>query len=281
MVKPTISKPRRTYAPRKPRVKMPTAKSKNFKSAVVSVMNSELETKKRSVILGGATDTVPINIKASGLADSAYGAHVGNVFGFNQLTIDQGTSQNQRIGRKIENCTLWFKGCIQATFHNESTNTNQFPFDVYMIVYKDKLAPNTNVPDNLKMNDAGKGVKITGTPLNFMLPWNKSRYVIYSNKRIARFKPMPIDRPEVIDTTLQNPTIGSSDNVAFKYYNCKLPCPKTLEFKASDNSGASNQVSNAHLGIGFYVINGSGAALGASQIRATIFPSATLYFKDA
>ena len=191
MVKPTINKSRRTYAPRKPRVKMPTAKSKNFKSAVVSVLNSELETKKRSVVLGGATDTVPINIKASGLADANYGAHIGNVFGSSQLTISQGVAQNQRIGRKIENCSLWFKGCFQATFHNEATNTNQFPFDIYMVVYKDKLAPNTNIPDLLKMNDQGTGIKITGTPLNFMLPWNKSRYVIYSNKRVARFKPMP------------------------------------------------------------------------------------------
>lgn len=279
MVKPTINKQRRSYAPRKPRVKMPTAKSKNFKSAVVSVMNSELETKKRSVILGTATDVVPANIKASGLTDATQGCHIGNVWGTSNLTIAQGTAQNQRVGRKIENCSLWFKGCIQATFHNEATNTNQFPFDVYMVVYKDKLNSNTNVPDYLKMNDSGNATNITGTPLNFMLPWNKSRYVIYSNKRIARFKPMPIDRPEVIDTTLQNPTIGSSDNVAFKYYNCKLPCPKTLEFKAAP--GDTSQVSNAHLGIGFYVINGSGAALSSTQIRATVFPSCTLYFKDA
>ena len=191
MVKPTINKGRRSYAPRKPRVKMPTAKSKNFKSAVVDVMKTELETKKRSVILGTATDTVPINIKASGLTDANNGCHIANVFGSTNITVAQGTAQNQRIGRKIENCSLWFKGCVQAAFHNEATNTNQYPFDVYMLVYRDKLAPNTNVPDYLKMNDSGNSTHITGTPLNFMLPWNKARYVIYSNKRIARFKPMP------------------------------------------------------------------------------------------
>ena len=169
-------------------------------------MNQELETKKKSVILGGATDTTPLNIQASGLADSGYGAHIGNIWNNNNIVINIGTAQNQRIGRQISNAKLYLKCCIQATFHNEATNIDQFPFDVYCIVYKDKLSPNTNVPDQLKMNDSGFASKITGTPLNFMLPFNKSRYVIYSNRKVATFKPMPIDRAEVVDSVLQNPS---------------------------------------------------------------------------
>ena len=137
-------------------------------------MYDELETKKTTTILGGASDTVPGNIQASGLADSAYGYHVGNIWNSNNLTVSQGTKQNQRIGKQIQDCRLWLKCCVQATFHNEATNTGQFPFDVYCIVYKDKLAPNTNIPDQLKIATDGHASKISGTPLNFMLPFNRS-----------------------------------------------------------------------------------------------------------
>ena len=89
---------------------------------------------------------------------------------------------------------------------------------------------------------------------------------------------MPRDRAEgPTGSTLQNPTIGSDSNVAFKYFSYKMPCPKTLQFKTA----GSNLVTNAHCGIGFYVINGSGTALGSTQVRATIYPVATLYYKDA
>lgn len=260
----------------KPRPKSRQQGKSNFNKRVKSVLMSELETKKLTVFLGGATDTVPINIKSSGLADSGYGAHVGNIWNNNNITVLQGTKQSERVGREINNCSLWLKGCVTAAFHNESTNNNQFPFDVYLIVYKDKLSPNTNVPDDLKQQNTAS-TKITGTPMNFMLPFNKDRYTIYTNRRIARFKPMPQDRPEVVDSVLQNPTIGSTGNMAFKYFSYKLPCPKTLNFK----SNSSSLVTNAHLGVGFYIINGSGAALGATQVRATVFPQATLYFKDA
>lgn len=240
-------------------------------------MFSQLETKKRSILIGGATDTTPLNIKASGLADSGYGVHVGNLWNVNNLTIDQGTGQNQHIGRSISNCRLFLKCCVQATFHNEATNYGQFPFDVYLIVYKDKLSPNTNVPDELKITATGITSKITGAALNQMLPFNTSRYTVYSNKRVARFKPMPIDRVQgAVDTVLQNPTIGSSSNTAFKYFSCRLPCPKTLHFKAN----GSALVTNAHLGIGWYIVDGSGVAIGSSQIRATVFPTCTLYYKD-
>ena len=253
------------------------AKQRTFTKAVKSVMFSQLETKKKSVILGGATEAGPLNIKASGLMDAGYGVHIGNLWNVNGLTIDQGTGQNQHIGRTIDNCRLFLKVCVQATFHNEATNTDQFPFEVWQIVYKDKLAPNTNVPEELKINPSGTAAAISGTAINFMLPFNLARYTVYSNKCIARFKPMPIDRAEVLDANLQNPTIGSNSNVAYKYLTTKLPCPKTLDFKAS----GSALVTNAHLGIGWYVINGSGVSLGVSQIRATVYPTATLYYKDS
>lgn len=274
----TSAKPRRRRVPKK----------QTFNKRVKDVMYSELETKKVTSILGTATDTVPGNIQSSGLADSAYGYHIGNIWNNNNLTITQGIKQNQRVGKQIQDCRLWLKGCVQATFHNESTNTGQYPFDVYCIVYKDKLAPNTNIPDQLKIATDGHASKITGTPLNFMLPFNRSRYVIYSNRKVATFKPMPIDRqmlavtiPPGLGSVLQNPTIGSTNNKAFKYFNMKLPCPKTLDFKAAAAGTGSDLVANAHLGIGFYVIDGSGAALGSGQIRATVFPEVTLYFKDA
>jgi hypothetical protein len=238
----------------KPKGKSRSSKPENFDRRVKKVLMNEMETKKITVFLGGATDTVPINIQASGLKDTGFGTHIGNVWNNNNMTIAQGIKQNERIGREINNCSLWLKGCITAAFHNESTNTNQFPFDVYLIVYKDKLSPNTNVPDDLKMTGS-TSTHISGTPMNFMLPFNKDRYIIYTNRRIARFKPMPQDRPEVVDSVLQNPTIGNTGNCAYKYFSYKLPCPKTLTFK----SNASQLVTNAHLGIGFYVINGSGA----------------------
>jgi hypothetical protein len=239
-------------------------------------LNKQLETKKKTIILGGATSVSPLNIKAAGLADTGYGVHIGNVWSTNNFQLDQGTGQNQHIGRTVSNCRLFLKCCIQATFHNEATNISQWPFDVYIIVFKDKLAPNTNVPDALKVEPSGVTSNITGAPLNLMLPFNKARYTIYMNKRIARFKPMPIDRAAVLDSTLQNPTIGSTNNAAFKYFSCKLPCPKTLDFKAS----GSSQIVNGHLGVGWYIINGDGVGLGATQVRATVYPEVTLYYKD-
>ena len=192
----------------KPRPKSRQQGKSNFNKRVKSVLMSELETKKISVFLGGATDTVPVNILASGLKDTGAGVHIGNIWNNNNMTVAQGTKQNERVGREINNCSMWLKGCIQASFHNEATNTNQFPFDVYLIVYKDKLSPNTNVPDDLKMTGSSS-THISGTPMNFMLPFNKDRYTIYTNRRISRFKPMPQDRAEVVDSVLQNPTIGS------------------------------------------------------------------------
>ena len=89
---------------------------------------------------------------------------------------------------------------------------------------------------------------------------------------------MPIDRVELpTGSSLQNPTIGSSDNIAFKNIKYKMPCPKKLQFV----QGTSDLVSNYHVAVGFYVVDGSGTTLGNSQVRATIYPQATLYFKDS
>lgn len=275
---PTRSKtPRvRRKIPRKPRVR----KGVSFNQRVKNVFLRELETKKVSTLLGGATHITPINITSSGLADTGAGVHIGNIFNTNNIKIEQGVQQDQRVGRKIENCKLYLKACVQATFYNPATNTNQYPFDVYCIVYKDKQSPNTSSPDFLKLNTNGDPIGMNGEPTKFMLPFNKARYTIYTNRKIATFKPMPVDRPEPIASNLQNPTIGSSDNKAFKYFSMKLPCPKTLEFKGSSGNTGSDLISNAHLSVCFYVVNGSGTALGATQVRATITPITTLYFKD-
>ena len=270
--KVVATKPKRSVPTRSRR---PTRKRPTFTKKVKTILNKELETKFKTVYLQGSSDTTALNIKSSGLLLNTNGLKITNLFASNNLTIDQGVLQNQRVGREITNCSLYLKATIQATFHNESTNTGQFPFDVYMIVYRDKLQPNTNTAEKLKLGVNGVGTHITGSAQNIQLPFNKDRYTIYTNRRVARFKPMPADRVELpTGSSLQNPTIGSSDNIAFKNIKYKIPCPKKLQFV----QGSYDLVTNHHVAIGFYVVDGSGVALGNSQIRATVYPQATLYF---
>ena len=275
---------RRKFSPKKSYKKRSTPRTTSnkkstpaFTKKVKTILNKEMETKFKTAYLQNSNDLSALSIKSSGLLAGSHGLKISNIFNSTNLTIDQGVAQNERVGREITNCTLILKATIQATFHNEATNTGQFPFDVYMIVYRDKLQPNTNNADLLKLNVAGHPTSITGSAQNLQLPFNKDRYTIYTNRRVARFKPMPADRAAIADSTLQNPTIGSNSNIAFKNFQYKMPCPKKLQFV----QGTSDLVSNYHVAVGFYIVDGSGTTLGNSQVRATVYPQATLYFKDS
>lgn len=276
--------------PQKKKISLPRRKSvksskpkMTFDKKVRKVLNKEMETKYQTAFLGGATDTVPLNIKASGLLGTSNGVKIANVFSINNLVIPQGTGAGERVGREISNCKLFLKATVQAAFYNSISNTSQFPFDIYCLIYKDKLQPNSNDATAIKLGvNNQQTFNITGTAMNLMAPWNRDRYTIYKNKRVGRFKPMPVDRTELpTGSTLQNPTIGSTDNIAFKSFTMRLPCPKKLQFVASSNDLATN----SHLAVAFYVVDGSGAALASGsingQIRATVFPQVTLYYKDS
>lgn len=263
-------------------------KARMFTKNVVKAVGTLAEKKKKSVLLTGNTlgTTVYSPIWCGGLT-AGWTLQAGNGFLidniWNRILIGQGTNNQQRVGNEVCPTSLQLKGFITATDYDRSTNKSLHPFEVHMILYKNKLDSNGS-PASIVEDVNNTMGNITGTAPNSLLTFNRKGYIIHKH-RVFRFKPSPYQDPTAsfvmtdsnvgTGTVPINMTYGSSSNQMFKRFSVNVPMPKTLKF----NDG-SNQPTNTWCSVGFYVVNGDGTALVNTQNRANVYLVGNLRFTD-
>ena len=267
------------------------AKKRQFRRTVQRAVRPVMETKQRQVKVFGLTSLAG-NVTGQNCPGAGLGSgmvHVGGLFQpniFSLLTFNKGTALGDRIGQRIQNCRLSASVCVTANEYNPASNTSQYSCDLYMIVLRDRNEKST-VPDQLKMQPNNTTYYIDGTARNAFLPFNREKYIIYSNKRVARFRaparlvsqqptPVPGD-------ALANPQ--NSYGTSFRNFRCSLPCPKELLFTqaygGTSTTPADKTPQNASCAVGFYYINGSGEAMAAGQEPLNLSMTLKLTFTDA
>lgn len=262
-------------------------KARIFTKNVVRAVQTIAEKKKHCVLLTGTTlGGNSSSIYGNGLSLPTtvlpqYGFLIPNIW--NQILIAQGEHNQQRVGNAITPTSLNLKGFISAMEWDKNTNGSKFPFEVHMLIYKNKLdstgSPKTLVED---VNNTCGG--ITGSAENSLLTWNRKGYTIIKH-RVFRFKPPPLfDKTapfQMTDSNIGtgtvpiNLTYGSSSNAMFQRFSVNIPTPKTVKY-----TDGSNQPTNTWCSVGFYIVNGDGKVLPSGQVRAEVYSVATLRYND-
>lgn len=250
-----------------------------------------METKVRQFVLfGTATATggiIPQDVVGAGLGTGMVntgGLYSSNIVpNFSMLLGDQ---QFARIGMRIQNCRCTATINVSAKIYSNTTNSSQYPCDLYMIVLRDRNEKSC-IPSELKLQQNGTTYYIDGNAQNAFLPFNRQKYIVYSNKRIARFRPPPrivrATPDPVPGDMLENPQFGHG--ISFRNLRCRLPCPKTLTFTPSYGGllppAADISPQNWNLAVGFYILDGSGVALAADQAPVNLSMTCKLTYTDA
>lgn len=269
-------------------------KKKQFTKRVQRAVAPKLERKYVTNMIIGSSGGV--STPGLILGDSILGNGLGNgVFStgglwvndfFASIAIAQGTDNGERIGHTIQNCRLTAKVSVCNRAYAAGNNTSRFPKDLYMLICKDRNDNDTE-PDQVKNLPDGTSYWIDGSPQSLMYPFNRDKYIVYSCKRVARFSAPPVQltstgtAPPPI--TIENPTMGSTGNKAFRNFTVQLPCPKTLHFSSTKAlTGVTvNTPSNAHCGLGFFYVDGSGQLTSSDQYPFMCTMTATLSYTDA
>lgn len=256
-------------------------KNKLFNARVESVINRHAETKMKVTTLTATQH----QIQGSGLRIALNGNPRRGIL-WRELLYDitplrvktnasasDFNSQESRIGNKIQNVTVDFRGLIKSLPFNDSTNYLSSPFEVHMVVYKEKSGV-ANSPDGILTypnNAQGRIDNVTST----LYPWNKNGYVIYKH-RVWKMRSMPeILVENADDHNVINPQ--TSNFPSFRRFRQRINFGSTWLY--NDNDRRPRNVWGC---VAFYVINGDGTDLngGTQQIRASCYLDATVKFKD-
>lgn len=188
---------------------------------------------------------------------------------YDKMPIIQGPSESKRIGNEIYPVSCVMRGFIISNHFDVTTNNNQHPYEVKLIIYKAKKDITGN-PNFIKQNPAGGNLN---TPLDGsipadMAPYNKDMYTIYK-VRTWRFR-----GPANLQSQGNNGIFGSLSDKQFHRFRIRLPVPKKLQF--GDNLTVA---SNHWFSLGFYTIFGDGQIKSAQA--ANVYAVCDLKFKDA
>lgn len=200
----------------------------------------------------------------------------GNALGNAFFSMQQGTNQQQRIGNEIHDCKLQLKGFIHSLPTVNPSNVSAFPFEVHVLVYKNKNDPLGN-PDEILQDGNNANIPINGDDSSTLLPWNRKGYTIKKH-RVFRMKANPIIAVSTLANAIgvENPTYNGPNAQFFSRFNFDVPIKDKLLF---DDAGLFPN--NDWFAIGVYVVNGDGTTLDRTQIRTKLSCSATLRYKDA
>ena len=204
------------------------------------------------------------------------GALIGNLLGNPIFSMNQGTTQQTRVGNSISGCKLTVKGFVQSLVYNASTNSSQFPFEVHVLVYKAKSDPSGTPETLLNMVDNTNSY-IDGSARSTMLPFNRKSYTIKKH-RVFRMKPNLVAETSTGTNVvgIGNPNYAGGRAEFFKRFAFDINIKDVLQF---DDTGTT--VENDWCALAAYVVNGDGLTLLPQQIRAKITAVATLRYKDS
>lgn len=195
--------------------------------------------------------------------------------------VAQGLERCNRVGAEITKVACTLRGWVYALPFNASTNANQTPFDVYMVIYRNKLDPYiTAYPENMKLgqsNDDARPYELDGNLQNFMLPWNREKYTILRHKKIATFRPQPYATGPGLTSSF-NPQTATG--AYFKQFSCKLPCPRKIKFQSLVGQDASADPMLLPWSLAFYIQNANNSK-NLGEFRCKITCESRLIFTDS
>lgn len=266
---------RRTAATKIARAYRKKATSKVFTAKVNRVIARKTETKMRSAQICNNAQVYGAGLSLPGSLTS-YGLCIANIW--HHMTVAQGTSQQQRIGNSINPKSLRLSGVVKSNQFASSTNNSTLGFELHMILYKYKTA-NTGDPSRIVSLTNNQAGAIDGTAQRSLLPWNKDEYIIKKH-RVFKMRCMPVhaniaEVPPSSDPVALAVNPQPSSYTAFQRFRVTVPTPKVLKF------GDGQDTPHEQCSLGFYVVDGSGNSLAASQTRATVYCDATLRYTDS
>lgn len=277
-------KPRRTVYKRRalpPRKKAATTKL--IKRTLATMQETKVAT--HIISLSGTLFTYHYsNIAGGGLGFPGTGAKgwmVPNVY--DNFHIPQNLYQDGRTGNAVTPKSFTLRGFIRSLQWDATTNKQVMPFEVHLLVYRNKQFDNGDPGRMVIKPDNSEGT-IDGTAECSMMPWNRAEIIVYKH-RVFRLRPMPMYQTDApIDTDPPNSGemsvplnvgTGSSLNPGFRRFRVSLPYPKQLKYNDTGNIPA-----NHYFTVAAYVVNGSGQTLSYNQVRAEIYAVATMRYTD-
>lgn len=247
------------------KVKAKTKPKMDFATRVKKIINGEAETKEKVVNIFSQSSVV-----GTGLTTAGLGLVQSNLL--DTLSIAQGTEQEERNGNKITDARLRVRGVIQSLPWDSTTNSNLLPYEVHLVAFKEK-ARISNAITSLKQLPNNTTGEIDGTLINSCYPYNKDSYIF---RKIKTFKLRPI-AGEYANATSGNQTINTQTSNAPMFIRFHETIDIHKELKYQD---AATVPSNDWVGLAFFVINGDGATMPASQSRCKVTMDAVLRYKD-
>lgn len=254
-----VKKPKRVYK------KNRGYKKTNVLQIVNRVLNRKAETKLKTVKLFGDT---AVNGGGVDNASTGFGLCVNNLLDSIQLT--QGIEQEDRIGNKISNAKLVLRGFARSLPLGPS-NPNVCPYELHMIVYKNKIDGIKNDIQYIKSLPNNTVGLIDGSVMNTCFPYNTDAYKILVRKT---FRLNPID-------LITAPSVGNQESRATYYrrFQVNIPIKDVLHYQDL-NPVPILAPTNEYVGVGFYWINGDATDAVAAEARVAITADLQLSFKD-
>jgi len=190
--------------------------------------------------------------------------------------IPQGTGQGQRIGNQIKVKKGILKVIWQANPYDLSTNPTPAPFQVRMLLFKDKLdaqAQPTNISTEL-FQSSSTSIGPLNDLVDMLLPINKDRYHVYYD-RVVKVG------PQFYTGTGSAPNFGNGSNNDFQLNpQVEVDFTKFLPSKIQFDDTSSNPTSD---GLWMLMIPADveGSTIPAGTIVGGYTYSAELHFTDA
>lgn len=219
------------------------------------------------------------------LFSNRYGYYITNLF--DHVTIGQGVQSNQRVGESITVKNCYMKCLLQnnPSTPNFGTQGVEFPFQVKVMLFKDRTDPNTNNPTAIKVKPDMTYTSIDGTAQNDWYRYNTARYQIATLKTF-HMKPNPIvlagsqvtpaQPGDQVLSGLVNPTQASGHDKSYRSFNLKIPCVKSMKFMRGVDKPNQRGYS-----LGIWIVNGNGELIPSDVIRARFSAQLIMDYTDA
>jgi len=232
-------------------------------SEINAVINRKAETKMKTIKLHTGTAVPGGGLGNSG---SGFGLNVNNLLSV--MALDQGIEQEQRIGNKVTNAKLLIRGFAQ-TLTVSPSNPNTCPYELHMLIYKNKIDGFNNDIQNIKQLPGNNTGNIDGSVMNTCFPYNRDSYTILG-ERIFRFNQIDL---------VTAPSLSNQESRATYYrrFTVNIPIKSTLLFR---DGAVNTDPTNEYVGVGFYWINGDASNAPSAESRCAITCDAQLSFKD-
>lgn len=265
----------RKYARRPSATKAKAKPKMTLEKKIKAITLSEQEQKIKTWQVFNSAEPTNYGLK---IGSNALGLIEGNILGGSIFSMQQGTSQQQRIGNSINNCKLNVKGYVYSLPVSAPSNSSVYPFELHILVYKAKNDV-TGDPNDLLQYPNNTNGNITGDIQTTLYPFNRKAYTIKAHK-VIRLKGNPTLATSQVPTAIgvENPAFYGATDQFSKRFSVDINIKDVLTF---DDTGVIP--ANEWCSMAAYVINGDGAVIvsGAAQKRCKVTAFATLRYKDS